>query len=57
MSHFQQCELLSMFRTGRFSIKEIAAHVGVYEWTVADYLIAKGAIRRLPCAYPKRGSS
>ena len=46
MSHHSQCEALAMFRSGGFSIKEVAYHCGATEWQVADFLVRLGAIRR-----------
>lgn len=47
MSHHSESEALAMFRSGSFSIKEVAAHCGASEWQVAALLIRVGAIRRL----------
>jgi hypothetical protein len=46
MSDLQKSDITRMQITGRFSIREIAAAVGVPEFTVADWLLKTGALKR-----------
>jgi len=46
MTALQKSDICRMQITGKFSIKEIAAQVGVPEFTVADWIIRTGALRK-----------
>ena len=46
MSDWQKANAIMMQKTGKFSIKEIAYACGATEWTIADMLIACGALKR-----------
>lgn len=46
MSLDQKADIIHMFRSGNFSIREVAAYAGTNEYATADWLIAIGELRR-----------